>query len=205
MEEKNTKEKIFDASLELFSQKGFNNTSVREIAREVGIKESSIYNHYSSKQAIMDTILKTFEDYFNSFDENKNHQMDELLESDPMLFYRMGSEMFRQQLRNERIMKLFRFFFIQMYQDEMIADFFHKHILEEPLEFWTSIFSRLIEKGLIRKEFDPAVLAREYYAYPMFLLMEIFIQNNSFPDDELDRLFEDAEQHVEFILGAVRI
>ena len=47
MGEKTTKEKIFDVSLELFSQKGFNNTSVREIAREVGIKESSIYNNYS--------------------------------------------------------------------------------------------------------------------------------------------------------------
>ena len=37
MTQRNTKEKIFDVSLELFSQKGFNNTSVRQIAREVGI------------------------------------------------------------------------------------------------------------------------------------------------------------------------
>ena len=61
MTQRNTKEKIFDVSLELFSQKGFNNTSVRQIAREVGIKESSIYNHYPSKQAILDEILKTFQ------------------------------------------------------------------------------------------------------------------------------------------------
>ena len=70
MGEKTTKEKIFDVSLELFSQKGFNNTSVREIAREVGIKESSIYNHYSSKQAIMNDILGTFSTYFDNAFQN---------------------------------------------------------------------------------------------------------------------------------------
>ena len=36
----------------IFSQKGFNGVSVREIAREVGIRESSIYNHYKNKEAI---------------------------------------------------------------------------------------------------------------------------------------------------------
>ena len=145
MGEKTTKEKIFDVSLELFSQKGFNNTSVREIAREVGIKESSIYNHYSSKQAIMNDILGTFSTYFDNAGDVGNPGMEALLESNPTMFYQMGSRIFREQLRNEKIMKIFRFLFIQMYQDEKVAEFFHKHILEEPLEFWTSIFVKFIE------------------------------------------------------------
>ncbi len=205
MGEKNTKEKIFDVSLELFSQKGFNNTSVRQIAREVGIKESSIYNHYSSKQAIMDDILGTFANYFDNSDERDDPKMQALLESDPVMFYQLGSRMFREQLRNEKIMKIFRFLFIQMYQDEKIAEFFQKHILEEPLGFWNSIFVKFIEMGIIKEDSDPMMLAREYYAYPIFLLMEIFIENNSFPDDELDELFDEAEKHVEFIFEAVRV
>ena len=205
MGEKTTKEKIFDVSLELFSQKGFNNTSVREIAREVGIKESSIYNHYSSKQAIMNDILGTFSTYFDNTGDVGNPGMEALLESNPTMFYQMGSRIFREQLRNEKIMKIFRFLFIQMYQDEKVAEFFHKHILEEPLEFWTSIFVKFIEMGIIKEDCDPVMLAREYYTYPIFLLMEIFIENNSFPDDELDKLFNEAEKHVEFIFDAVRV
>ncbi len=205
MEEKSTKEKIFDVSLELFSQKGFNNISVRQIAHEVGIKESSIYNHYSSKQAIMDDILGTFVDYFDDNNEMEDPKMQVLLESDPILFYQKGSKIFREQLRNEKIMKIFRFLFIQMYQDEKIAEFFHNHILDKPLEFWTSIFVKFIEMGIVRKDCNPVMLAREYYAYPIFLLMEIFIENNSFPDDELDKLFDEAERHVEFIFEAVKI
>ena len=205
MGEKTTKEKIFDVSLELFSQKGFNNTSVREIAREVGIKESSIYNHYSSKQAIMNDILGTFSTYFDNTGDVGNPGMEALLESNPTMFYQMGSRIFREQLRNEKIMKIFRFLFIQMYQDEKVAEFFHKYILEEPLEFWTSIFVKFIEMEIIKEDCDPVMLAREYYAYPIFLLMEIFIENNSFPDDELDKLFNEAEKHVEFIFDAVRV
>ena len=48
----NTKEKIFDVSLDLFSKKGYDSVSLREIAEEVGIQKSSIYSHYSSKEAI---------------------------------------------------------------------------------------------------------------------------------------------------------
>ncbi|MCQ2971379.1 MAG: hypothetical protein MJ226_07340 [archaeon] len=51
--------------------------------------------------------------------------MQSLPESDSVFFYQAGSEIFRYQLRNERIMTIFRFIFIQMYQDEKIAKFFY--------------------------------------------------------------------------------
>ena len=132
MTQRNTKEKIFDVSPELFSQKGFNNTSVRQIAREVGIKESSIYNHYPSKQAILDEILKTFQNQLIIYDADEA-LMDELLEKDPLLFYKTGSGMFRQQLKNEKAMKILRLLFIQMYHDDSIAEYFYDFLFHKPL------------------------------------------------------------------------
>ena len=41
-----TKERIRYEALNLFSEKGFDTVSVRDIASAVGIKESSLYNHY---------------------------------------------------------------------------------------------------------------------------------------------------------------
>ncbi|HEX3012658.1 MAG TPA: helix-turn-helix domain-containing protein, partial [Methanobacterium sp.] len=46
VEEKTTKEKIFDSAIELFAKKGFDATSMREIAEAVGIKKASLYSHY---------------------------------------------------------------------------------------------------------------------------------------------------------------
>lgn len=54
---KSTKDRIFEAAVELFSTKGFHGTSMRDLAREVGIKESSLYNHFSGKEAILKAIL----------------------------------------------------------------------------------------------------------------------------------------------------
>ena len=49
-----TKEKIFNAALRLFSQNGYESVSVRTIADSVGIKVSSIYNHYDNKSRILE-------------------------------------------------------------------------------------------------------------------------------------------------------
>lgn len=47
-----TKQRILEKSLELFSAKGYDAVSVGEIAKAVGIKAPSLYNHFPSKQAI---------------------------------------------------------------------------------------------------------------------------------------------------------
>ena len=54
---KNTKERIFETAVELFSKQGYHGTSIRDLAKTVGIKESSLYNHYSGKSSILDAIL----------------------------------------------------------------------------------------------------------------------------------------------------
>jgi AcrR family transcriptional regulator len=55
-----TKENIFTKALLLFSQNGYSATSIRNICAEVGIKESSFYNHYISKNQLLDAIFASF-------------------------------------------------------------------------------------------------------------------------------------------------
>lgn len=54
-----TKQRILEKSLELFSTKGYDSVSVGEIAKAVGIKAPSLYNHFPSKQAIFDAIVES--------------------------------------------------------------------------------------------------------------------------------------------------
>ncbi|HAS37377.1 MAG TPA: TetR/AcrR family transcriptional regulator, partial [Ruminococcaceae bacterium] len=57
MKQEDTKQKILDKALELFSLNGYNAVSVGEIAKAVGIKAPSLYNHFPSKRAIFDAIV----------------------------------------------------------------------------------------------------------------------------------------------------
>lgn len=59
-----TKNKIFETAIELFKDKGFENVSVRDIAARVGIRQSAVYNHFKSKQHILDTIYDFYECQF---------------------------------------------------------------------------------------------------------------------------------------------
>jgi AcrR family transcriptional regulator len=49
-------------SAELFAEKGFRATTVREIADAAGILSGSLYHHFSSKESIADEILSRFLD-----------------------------------------------------------------------------------------------------------------------------------------------
>ena len=61
---RNTKEDVLIAALNLFAEKGFDGVSVRDIAEEVGIRQSSLYKHYESKQDIFDNILIRMEEQY---------------------------------------------------------------------------------------------------------------------------------------------
>jgi AcrR family transcriptional regulator len=47
---------------EIFARKGFQATTVREIATEAGILSGSLYHHFDSKETIVDEVLSTFLD-----------------------------------------------------------------------------------------------------------------------------------------------
>lgn len=55
---RNTRERIYDAALELFATHGYSRTTLRQIAAKVGIEAGSIYSHTASKQQLFfDLVL----------------------------------------------------------------------------------------------------------------------------------------------------
>jgi AcrR family transcriptional regulator len=51
--------RIFDAAVEAFAEKGYQAASVREISTAAGITQPVFYDHFSSKRALFETILTT--------------------------------------------------------------------------------------------------------------------------------------------------
>lgn len=198
-----TKDKIFDTALDLFSKKGYDSVSVRTIASEVGIKESSIYNHYSSKKDILMSILNYFEEYFkgNPLDDENIRK---LLEENPEEFYHQGSEMFKQQIFEEKILKIMKLIFVQMYQIDEVKEFFLREILGGSTDFWSDVFEILIQKNVIGSDCNPNKLAEMYFGFSMFKLWEIFLKYVDFPKAEIEIMFDEVEEYHKFLLDSVR-
>jgi len=87
----NKKEEILKVALNIFAKKGYENTSLEEIAKEVNITKPAIYYHFKNKSELYNQI---FIEYFKNI-ELKNDLKDYI--------YKMG-EFF---IKNPMIAKLF--------------------------------------------------------------------------------------------------
>ena len=52
-----TRQAILDAALDLFAEKGFFGTSLRDVATAVGVRESALYNYFASKDALFEALI----------------------------------------------------------------------------------------------------------------------------------------------------
>jgi len=199
-----TKERIFEASVNLFSQKGFDAVSMREIGREVGIRESSIYNHYKNKEAILDAIIDYFKSELSQSGFEDEEAMD-LIQQGPEVFFKIGSQVYMDRINTPEMEKIWRLVSIETYHNEKIRNFFIKELLEEPLEIWEATFQIMIDNKLI-KPVDPRTLAYEYFSFVIFLFFEYFVlkYDEDF-DSFMDLGMEKLDNHTKFILDAVKI
>lgn len=205
VEELTTKEKIVNVAIDLFSQKGYDKVSIREITRTVGIRESSLYNHFKSKEEIMDTIF----DYFLSQlagenpEEFKAETAFDVLGLDS--YFYEGARSYLERMKKPSVLKIWRIITIEVYHNDKIRNFFIKEMLESPLRSWERVFTVLIQKKLI-KPLDPKVLANEYFSFTVFLFFEYYVlrYDTENVDTFMDFAIIKMNEHTKFMLDAIR-
>ena len=53
-----TKRKIFETSMKLFAEKGYDATSIEEITATVGVAKGTLYYHFASKEEIFNFLIE---------------------------------------------------------------------------------------------------------------------------------------------------
>ena len=201
----NNKEKIFHVSIDLFSKYGYDGVSIRKIASEVGIKESSIYNHYKSKESILDSILNYYIDKMLANDIPLN-QASINLDVGFDYFYKAGLNAFLSQLYDEEMSKITRLILIESFHNEKIKNFMKKSIIDDAVNGWIALFDLMKSKKLIKKDADSHQLAKSFYKYGLFLLYEHYIIN--YPEDDvefLEKLANESDKHIKLLYNSVKI
>lgn len=204
MDKISNKEKIFDVSIDLFSEYGYDGVSIRQIAGQVGIRESSIYNHYKSKESILDEILNYYIEQMLSNEiplDDASNNLDVSFD----YFYQEGLNAFATQLKIEKMSKITRIILIESYHNDKIREFLKKSIIDSAIDGWIELFELMKAKGLINKEVDSKQLAESFYKYGLFLLYEHYIIN--YPEDDgkfIEELSEKSKNHIRLIFNSVR-
>lgn len=197
----NTSDKIIEESLKLFSVYGYHAVSVRDIAQEVGIKDSSLYNHYTGKQDIFNHIVmncfRQARDYFGAnaipfdfdgdftpYEDLPFERLIEIAESTFLYFIQDAYNiMFRKLLvMSQNADKNAREIYLQLFK-------------EYPLKCMRAVFETLERRGEI-KEMGADRLATEFYGVPFMVINTV---------EDSARAKAEIDAHVRAFLDQYRI
>ena len=188
-----TKRRILDKALELFSTQGYDSVSVGEIAKAVGIKAPSLYNHFSGKQAIFDAIVEaTAAQYEEDTDKIDIHVQDSDRDinvfakiTEDALFEKV-QQIFDYSLHNENISRFRRMMTIEQFRSPELAELYTKRYVERISDYHAGIFRRLMAAGVL-KENDADTLAMMYIA-PVITLISICDRQPEKEEECLEKL-----------------
>ena len=193
MKQEDTKQRILDKALELFSTQGYDSVSVGEIAKAVGIKAPSLYNHFPSKQAIFDAIMEStaaqYEadtDQINIHVQNAAQDIPVFTEITAVALFEKVRQIFEYSLHNETISRFRRMMTIEQFRSPELAALYSKRYVERVLDYHAGIFRALIAAGEITAE-DPNALAMLYVS-PVLTLIGICDRQPEKEEECLERL-----------------
>lgn len=174
----NTKKKIIEEALQLFSEKGYSDVYVNDIAKAVGIKAPSLYKHFKNKQEIFNAILEELkEDYLKNaaaigIDGNSTERDAGIYaEISEESFIEMGKTLFLYFLHDKH-MKMFRkLLTLEQFRDPELARLYSMQYFDDPLAYQGELFKIFIQCGRFQNV-KPEVLALQFYA-PIYTLLTV--------------------------------
>ena len=178
MKQEDTKQRILDEALALFAARGYDPVSVDEIAKAVGIKAPSLYNHFPSKQAIFEAIVGSTAAQYEADTDKIDIHVQEVKKDIPIFtaitadaLFEKVRQIFTYSLHNETISRFRRMMTIEQFRSPELAALYSRRYVERMISYHADIFRALIAAGEICAE-DPDALAMMYVS-PVLTLIGI--------------------------------
>jgi AcrR family transcriptional regulator len=159
-----TRAKIMEAAIKLFSKRGYNKASVDEICEEAGTSKGAFYHHFKSKQALFLALLDGWLQFVdNAIETTKDKTVPEtfmqMTEAFPYIF----------ETADENL-PMFLEFWLQASRDKKIweagiAPYRRYH------KYFTSLIKKGVEEGSF-VEVDPELASRMIVSTAMGLLLQ---------------------------------
>jgi TetR/AcrR family fatty acid metabolism transcriptional regulator len=156
MKDENKHQKILQAAIKVFSEKGFYNSRVSEIAKEANVADGTIYLYFKNKD---DILISLFEEEFGKIVQN----MRAALEKDEDALQRIKRFAIAHLSIVTKQQELAEVMGVEVRQS---SKFMKEYVNKPFIEYLNIIRSVVIEgqeKGLIRKDLTPGIMKRAFF------------------------------------------
>ena len=173
-----TKRRILDEALTLFSEKGYANVFVNDIAEKVGIKAPSLYKHYKNKQAIFDAIIDEMNHRFeqqahdlniNGTDPTADAEVYKNMDEDHLV--KLGTDLFKYYLHDSYTRRVRKMLTLEQFKDKDLAKVYSKQYFDMPLTYQGMLLGLLVSQGFLMAD-DVSVMTLQFYA-PIYMLLTV--------------------------------
>ncbi|MFA5321466.1 MAG: helix-turn-helix domain-containing protein [Smithella sp.] len=187
-------QKILEAAIDVFSEKGFSRATTSEIAKRAGVAEGTIFRYFKVKKDILRGILI---------------QMI-YLAGEPVIIEGVSKILLDTQIKDlrevlksfikdrlqliESLYPMIKIIITEALYHEDIREAFFENVTSRGVEIFTIFHRRMLERGLIRKNLDALAMARSImgniflFVVTRQFIPEKFISKNT--DEELDTVID---------------
>ena len=184
-----TRDKILDAALTLFSEKGYDGVGVDLIGENAGIKGPSLYRHFKGKEDILNSLIEKVGAYYELNFGSENH-IDRIPESvEELLTFSM--ERIRFTMHDVTLQKTRRILVMEQFRNPRIAELTSKHHMDGLQGMFQKIFEAMMEMKILKMD-DAGTMALEFVA-PVSLLIHTYDRQ---PEREAE-VMEKIKKHFE--------
>ena len=172
--------KILDISADLFARNGYDGVSMRQIAENAGIKESSLYNHFKSKTDIMETL---FDEFISLVPQTR--PSDE--ETDRMLMLMDPEEVFKNIIFqvgrsvSGTLLNTLMIINYEKFRNPRAAEMYYKYVVKEPADYYERLINKMIERKMV-KPVDARIIAEQYNYVSIALTKEYVMSQYGLAD-----------------------
>jgi AcrR family transcriptional regulator len=192
-----TRDKILETSIKLFSEKGFNGTTTKEISEEAGVNEALIFRYFSTKRELYGAIIeRKIEDEpgiempIEMFKETRN---------DWLILKSIALRMFECVEKDPTFMRLLYFSALEGHE---LSDMFFDTYVEYINMLLSDYIEQRISEGAF-KELDPSISSRAF----MGMVMNYIIANELFGEKKKKRKVDKeavVDTFVKIFLGGMK-
>jgi AcrR family transcriptional regulator len=135
---------IFGAAIKLFVEKGYNETSMREIAQATGLGKSTLYDYFASKEEILITFVVEEVRYMT-------------IEAEKILSLDLSAaEKFRRILLKQLdYMLANKLLYLKVSFEIQRLSFESQQVIQKHRHAYQDMLSRLVQEGIQNGEFRP--------------------------------------------------
>lgn len=173
-----TRAALLDAASRSLATSGYGGTSIRGLAAEVGIKESSVYNHFPSKQALLNAVVARAEEQLaavgtrfavslSDVDAAADVYASITLERLEVI----AAGLMDAWLHDPAVVAGRRVLTLEQYRTPEAGELLRGLMVRRPLEFQSHLFADLMATGHFRSA-DPDAVALAFWG-PLLALMTL--------------------------------